>query len=386
MSVLPAINDININEKYWNKKIDSSKLVELTKSKILKPAPCQHPISEDKVEDLIKTYKSENGHYIHLLRNNITVAVYKGKDNKYEYFNIDGQHRMEMGIKLWEEGYRDISFNVNFIYCNTTDEIINIFEELNLSDDRKKFIITNDYFLFDLRNILTTKYSNCFSKTIRNNSHLLTIEEFIVNLRDINIDKYVEDKKYENAEKFLEEIIKANKIYNTKVNEHGYTELKNNHTSSNKIFYNDEIELLDNKETITIGFKRNNFLFRYNDDNEIKRGWFFRKNSIKPEHEPRNPRTVISQIIKKKVWEKEYEDICDSDDNIFELNPKCPVYKCKTRITFETCEMGHKKSRAKGGRSIVENLRPICRQCNQKMGETNWTDYIRDLKLENAHS
>jgi 5-methylcytosine-specific restriction endonuclease McrA len=86
--------------------------------------------------------------------------------------------------------------------------------------------------------------------------------------------------------------------------------------------------------------------------------------------------------MKKKVWEKEFEDICDSDDDVFELNPKCPVYKCKTKIIFNNFEMGHLRSVANGGSSTINNLRPICRQCNQKMSDTNWADYERDIKKE----
>ena len=170
---------------------------------------------------------------------------------------------MNMGINLWKNPKKqNLKFVVKFVYCNTTNDILDIFRELNYSDIRPEPPI--NYFLWDIRNILTNKYKEYFAKTIRRHSHLYTINEFIINLQQINIEKHFEDKKYDNAELFLEEVIKSNKEFNSKVNKHGYTHMNNNHTSSNKIFYKDELAILDNSESITIGFKRNNFIFKIN--------------------------------------------------------------------------------------------------------------------------
>ena len=54
--------------------------------------------------------------------------------------------------------------------------------------------------------------------------------------------------------------------------------------------------------------------------------------------------------------------------------------ECKNIISYETCEMGHKKSKANGGLETIDNLRPICRPCNQKMSDKNWKDYERELR------
>ncbi len=385
MSILPTSLEINAIKRFFSTEIASSKLTEFMEKKIIKPAFCQYPLDEDKVDKLIEIYNSKNGHYIHELRKEITFAVYQGENNKYEYFNVDGQHRMNMGIKLWKEikPAKNLSFIAKFIYCNTANDILDIFWDLNYSDNRPKPPLSNsDYFLWDLRNILSNKYSEYFAKSIKKHSHLYTIPEFINNLQEINIEKHFEDKKYENVDIFIEKLIESNKIFNSKVNENGYIELKNNHTSSNKIFYVDEMEILEKVDPLTFGFERNNFMFRHTEDDKIKRGWFFRKQLNEPSHKIYNGRQSVSQQLKRKVWENEYEDLCDSDDDVFELTPKCPVFKCKTKITFDTCEMGHLKSVANGGSNNINNLRPICRQCNQKMSDTNWKDYERDIKKE----
>ncbi len=383
MPILPNSEQININKKYFQTEISSSNLQDLNYKKKIKPAFCQYPIDEDKVDKLIEIYTDKNGHYLHELRKEITFAVYEGENNEYEYFNIDGQHRMNMGIKIWEKEKKDLNFIAKFLYCNTMNEILDIFWELNYSDNRPKPPLSNnENFIWDIRNVLTNKYSQYFAKNLRKHSHIYTISEFISNLQQVNVEKYFEDKKYEDVETFIEKIRESNKVFNSKVNEHGYTQLKNNHTPTNKIFYVDELEILEKTEPITFGFMRNNFLFRKTEDNLVKRGWFFRKQTNIPKHNIIKKRQMITQEMKKKIWEKEYEDICDSDDDVFKLNPKCPVYKCKSRINFDTFESGHIKSVANGGTSNISNLRPICRLCNQKMSDTNWIDYERDIKKE----
>jgi hypothetical protein len=47
---------------------------------------------------------------------------------------------------------------------------------------------------------------------------------------------------------------------------------------------------------------------------------------------------------------------------------KCHVAWCKTLITPFTFETGHNIPESKGGLTSVENLRPICGQCNKSMG------------------
>ena len=386
MSNLPTFKDLNGNKKFISKIMSSSNLSELQDEKILKSAFCQNPINEEKVENLINSYKSKDGEFIHELRNEITFCVYPGADNKYEYYNIDGQHRMEMGIKLWKEEPHniDLKFNVKFMYCVTTDDIRRFFDELNHDSKRKEYSINNDYFLYDLRNLLELKYKDYFVNKEKRNSHLLTINEFISNLQEINIEKYIDEKEYQSASSFLEDIIKSNKKYNSKVNEHGYTELLDSHKVK-RTFYTDEYEILNQTNVLTIGFRRNNFLVVQNDDG-LKRGWFFRNRSLKPTHDIIRDRANISEKQKKTIWRNEYEDKIsensdsESENDIYSMEFKCPVTKCKNIISYETCEMGHKKSKANGGLETIDNLRPICRPCNQKMSDKNWKDYERELR------
>lgn len=68
---------------------------------------------------------------------------------------------------------------------------------------------------------------------------------------------------------------------------------------------------------------------------------------------------VIPKSLKNSVWEtyigKEYQ-------------AKCAVEWCTAVITPFTFEVGHNIPESKGGSTTLDNLRPICSQCNKSMG------------------
>ncbi len=377
-TILPNINEINHEKRFVAKVIESTKLKELYDSKILQSAFCQNSIDETKIENLIESY-NKYGDVVHKLRNEITYCVYCGENKQYEYFNIDGQHRLHMAIKLLENNHIGLQFNVKFIFCITTDEIKTYFDELNHDSERKPYIIQTNYFLYDLRNILENNYGQYFASTITKNSHIYTIPEFIANLQYFNLDKYIEKKEYMYAKDFLDDLIKSNRKYNSLVNEVGYTELKNRNENPKKIFYVDEMKILDKNDYLTIGFKRNNFIKNIVDD-ETKRGWFFRNKSVIPSHNEYKERESISLRLKQAIWEKEYGELYDDEPVDFLDVQECPVFRCKNKISFDDCQLGHKISRANGGAEEKNNLRPICRVCNSKMRDNNWDIYEKELR------
>jgi hypothetical protein len=53
---------------------------------------------------------------------------------------------------------------------------------------------------------------------------------------------------------------------------------------------------------------------------------------------------------------------------------KCPTTWCQTTITPFTFEAGHNIPESRGGKTVLENLIPICSQCNKSMGNTHTFD------------
>jgi len=50
---------------------------------------------------------------------------------------------------------------------------------------------------------------------------------------------------------------------------------------------------------------------------------------------------------------------------------------CGRTIRHGACDLGHNISFANGGKTTVENLRPICRACNASLGSLDMEDFMR---------
>jgi len=91
------------------------------------------------------------------------------------------------------------------------------------------------------------------------------------------------------------------------------------------------------------------------------------------EHKPEKPdkptRKNIPQAVKKSVWRKY---ITTEDPK--KLYGKCFV-NCGKTITIEDFDLGHVIPFSKGGGDNIDNMRPICRECNLSMGTMNLDEF-----------
>ena len=71
-------------------------------------------------------------------------------------------------------------------------------------------------------------------------------------------------------------------------------------------------------------------------------------------------------------------------DNVFgEEVGKHLCYCCKKNwIRQNNFEAGHVIAECKGGKTNVDNLRPICRECNGSMGSKNMDDFMQEFGLK----
>ena len=86
----------------------------------------------------------------------------------------------------------------------------------------------------------------------------------------------------------------------------------------------------------------------------------------KPVLQIKTRRKTIPKAIRNQVW----ETYCGKT-----YNGRC--YVCRNEVSIIAWEAGHVQSDAEGGDVTVENLRPICFQCNRSMGKKSMWDYIR---------
>jgi len=75
----------------------------------------------------------------------------------------------------------------------------------------------------------------------------------------------------------------------------------------------------------------------------------------------------ISKKLKHEVWVHWFKDA---------ESAVCP---CGTPITEKDNHCGHIVARAKGGKTAVENLRPVCASCNLRMKTRNLNDYFAEM-------
>jgi 5-methylcytosine-specific restriction endonuclease McrA len=69
---------------------------------------------------------------------------------------------------------------------------------------------------------------------------------------------------------------------------------------------------------------------------------------------------VISKKLREEVWLKHFGKIFSS---------KCPIEWCTRVISVFSFEVGHNIPESKGGRTTIDNLIPICGDCNRSMGD-----------------
>jgi len=89
------------------------------------------------------------------------------------------------------------------------------------------------------------------------------------------------------------------------------------------------------------------------------------------EKQPSSNKNSISSTMKRLVW----------NINIGEDIGKSKCMCCKTTdITQMSFHCGHVVANAKGGETIVSNLKPICQNCNSSMRTQNMNDFMLSLK------
>ena len=74
----------------------------------------------------------------------------------------------------------------------------------------------------------------------------------------------------------------------------------------------------------------------------------------------RNKKKPISKKLKEEVWIKHFGEI---------FSAKCPISWCSHKITVFCFDAGHNIPESKGGRTAIDNLIPICGECNRSMGD-----------------
>lgn len=329
---------INETQKCSEYKLTFKNIYELCNNNLLLRLPFQIDIDEDKINSMIMTYY-KNPEYL-IFKNKIILGYVIKTNNIYI---IDGQHRIEMVKKLYINDINDY-----LIFCcykiDNDNEMKLLFKEINLdSYKNNKYITLNDFNvnLYDLcKNYLYNNYSLYFAEKKSTYVFRISISEFLNKLLEY---KYIE--KFYNIESLIEDLENKNKKFNKLID---YQEYFNDNP---ELFYKDEYNCV--KDGKIFSLKNNNFIEYIIDTNII------------PNHKFKLQKKIIGPKLRIQVWQKEFGNI---DNGI------CPFNDCNNNIHNgkNGFHCGHIISEFNGGLTILDNLKPICSNCNLKMGKNNW--------------
>lgn len=80
-------------------------------------------------------------------------------------------------------------------------------------------------------------------------------------------------------------------------------------------------------------------------------------------------RKSIPAVVRFECWTRE---------NGNSLEGKC--WCCEAKLRFTEFEAGHLVAVAKGGQNVLDNLKPVCRTCNNNCRTKNMIDYKKEIK------
>jgi len=84
----------------------------------------------------------------------------------------------------------------------------------------------------------------------------------------------------------------------------------------------------------------------------------------------------LPKALREQVWRVYFGDA---------YTKKCWVRWCENIVTPFSFEVGHNVPRSKGGTDNIDNLRPICSNCNKSMGNYWTIDEFSDLSSRSSN-
>tara|TARA_B100000780_G_scaffold250841_2_gene197162 strand:+ start:4669 stop:5694 length:1026 start_codon:yes stop_codon:yes gene_type:complete len=264
-----------------------------------------------------------------------TLCIAKNIKYNHQYL-IDGQHRYYAIKYLIEKKKIDFKIYINIIDITSNEEMIHLFELINKSLPVPKMptnisnYIPKIVFLYFIK-----KYKKFFSNSNRPNRPNININIFQEEIGNI-IKKYPKLT----ADKIIDMIECANTLYK-KMNQ-------SNFPSKGKRPNEYYLELCKKKGELYLGMFTN---YEWIDHifNGIKPSCFIYK------------KQTIPKCLKRDIWHK----YIGKDKG----NGKC--YCCQSIIDCFAFEGGHIEAEVNGGKTNLDNLRPICGLCNKSMGSKN---------------
>lgn len=279
------------------------------------------------------------------------------------YYLVDGQHRYNALKKLTFMGYELIDVCIELVKVNSIDELRRNYTLINKNTPLPEFPESID------KNIPETVARNFFDKfpDIWSQSNTKRVRRPHLNKNDFQeaLGILTEKLKIESSIK-LQTLLED---YNNKLSQWEVTHYPNYKSFKDPL----KIQQKCQKTKMYLGL----FTHKSNDY-----GYDWVKNIIKDEtgedisisNSKSNTRNSIPKNIRKQTW---YQNIGES---VGSAKCICCNINDISQLKFEA---GHIQPKSKGGSNTVDNLLPICGECNRSMSDTHMEDYIKTYHPEN---
>lgn len=324
-----------------HKTITFRSLSRYIKNKTFIKPSFQGALDERRVESMINCYLKNPANF--QFKNKIIVA-----DVNHKLYIIDGQHRVEMIIKLCEKSQEYTGKKVEIVYyqLKNTEEALNLFKEINIDSHKNQFFITQDLFgqmtISGFRDKLKNNFKGIFNKKFKETSRIKCIEEFSDELYKCG---FLKNKSIEES---YNDLMKLNEAYYNKF----YKQYYDDDILEQFLYKAEHKSILDYH--ICFATKKNNFME------------YIKDQTTKPRHTWKKGKKRIKKGLKCKVWYNEFGHTNTGT---------CPIVHCNNEIRKTDFEAGHVISEINNGPTEESNLRPICKDCNRQMGSQNWNDF-----------
>jgi len=312
--------------------------------KIEKPA-YQGALLETKVEQMITEYL-KNPTMLRF-KNKIIIGCLHDK-----WFIVDGQHRLEMAVLLYNRQFKEDNLVFCWYECNNDKELKKLFDSVNKDSIKNQYYVENNTYkvitMLDFTKKLKKYCKQYFSRKRSEVTKTYCIEEFVELLDKRGFFELEQCKEADSAYEYLR---KQNKLF-YEIASYEINMLHNSH-----MYYEKEKNCIHNKFIVSL--KGNNFI-----------DWKFDSVCNKPYHKIKKvKKDKISNYKRQIVWKNEFND---------DITGTCPISFCNNilnNLTRGGWHCGHVISEYNGGSIDPSNLRPICKNCNLDMSSKNWISY-----------
>ena len=312
----------------------------------------QRELDQCKIDKIVKYYLKEIKKNENIFNHSeFKLACHIIEGTTYVRWLVDGQHRVEAIKILIKKGYMKDSdlLRLTIKRCNDYKGCHKYFKTININSNMEPIYKElsssfNDKLIFDLKKDLKIHYCLGFHKQ-KNHKKYYHLDEFLELFQYENLkDTYYVDKhKQLIVKKILTKLLQINNSIKEDINFEYYS-----------------LPTISKLQTTNIYFtlKYVNILELFQDDGaELVIKQELKLKQLK--------KKKICKALRLKVWNKYIGEE--------KRKGKCDV--CKSLMKIENFQCGHIIAESQGGKTNINNLKPICPICNQSMGTQNMDEF-----------